>query len=228
MIPLGHMAVPTMIFLLFSVCGFTSEGLLPLFGEKEPIDQFKDLIEAGQGAEYRAEYRISYNIEGESGSDTFEIVQQGERSRMDIAMDLGLGRGPEQISIYSLADEAYMCTRQYEVACVKISQEGFNEFDLVSELEKNPEDYEIERLDERTVQRITAKCFSVAGGEIEGDVEVCYSEGGVMLYFELEQGRDRTTIEATSVKIGNVDDDEFELPEGAQIYEGDEYVPGVT
>ncbi|RLG18844.1 hypothetical protein DRN67_03790 [Candidatus Micrarchaeota archaeon] len=209
-----------MACLLLGCCGITEDmpiDVKGLLGLKTPLEEFKDIVEMQEDLQFEAEYEGIIKSMGESMDYESTLYVDKNKRRVDISMEY---MGEEmRLSQYRIGSDYYVCYYEgSDVTCGLSVQEYTDQSEeIIKELEDNPDDYEIERVDSRTIAGMNARCFTIEGGDLDGTLEACYSSGGITLYVHWDYGSEEFIMEAVEVDVGPVDDSKFELPADAEM-----------
>ena len=167
--------------------------------------------------------RVTYKITTEGDGDTSEmewvLVQRPPDSRIEISSSEA---GEEfRTIIISVDGKSYVCfALGGEESCLVSEEEEAGAeassldllFDIPSAIAEGAEGVFIGDPSQRTIAGLDATCFTIGGGLVDLDEgEICFSDGGLLLYLQSEVGGISSTIEATSVST-DVTDADFEPP----------------
>ncbi len=167
--------------------------------------------------------KVTYRITTEGGGETFEgewvLVQRPPDSRIEIS---GTGGGEEfRTIIINAGGSSYLCfAAGGEESCLATGEEEAGAeaapldllFDIPSEIADGVEGVDIGDTSQRTIAGVHATCFTVSSTLASlGEGEICFSDGGLLLYLQSEVDGSSSTFEATSVST-DVTDADFEPP----------------
>jgi hypothetical protein len=158
------------------------------------ISDMKDLLRAGQSAEYVATYIVNYSILENSSviSETYYV--KGKNARVDIQQDNVSG------SVFKIGNDTYSCEPlEGNMTCTVASVNVTEDQNLADSLLANIDTYNVSIMPDRTILGITAKCFKV--GMREGSAAIpdvvkpsmmsedfsfgyCFSQEGIPLEFK--------------------------------------------
>ena len=184
-------------------------------GNGELNDLEKLASQAAEGVTGKVTYKYTSETAGQTSEAEWTLVQRPPDSRYEIASTEG-GQETRTIVIQS-GGKSYICISGGGNESCLASNTGETEaqtapfaplFDVPRGLADSglgPND-----TSEREIGGVQAKCFSVdqyAGGA----TEVCFSDGGLLLYLKTESGGNSFTMEATSAS-SDVSDADFEPP----------------
>ncbi len=159
------------------------------------IQEIKDLSYMGKGVEYTATYIINYSVlVNESPiEETYYVDGKAGNARVDIR------QGNESGSAFKIGNSTYSCqTQNGTVACALASQNVSDDTDFASTLEENIDFYKVQKIPDRMILNISAKCFSVTMRDGNSDIPdavdfammskdaefgQCFSEDGILLEF---------------------------------------------
>jgi hypothetical protein len=177
--------------------------------------------EASEGVTAKVVYQVVMTGMGEDFDGEWVLVQRPPDSRFEIVIE---EEGEEfRTIIINAGGNAYLCTSIAGVeSCLAAGQEEAEEqtalldplFAIPQELAADTEAVDLVDTSEREIAGLDATCFTVSGALAdlgEGEGEVCFSDGGLMLYLRGEADSTSTVFEATSVST-DVTDEDFEPP----------------
>ncbi len=167
--------------------------------------------------------KITYKITTEEGGETTEgewvLVQRPPDSRIEIS---STEAGEEfRTIIITAGGKSYLCfDLGGEESCLVSEEEEAGDeaspldmlFDIPSAIAEGTEGLDIGDASQRKIAGLDATCFTIGVGLAAlGEGEVCFSDGGLLLYMQSEIAGSSSTFEATSVST-DVTDSDFEPP----------------
>jgi hypothetical protein len=175
--------------------------------------------ESADGVIAKVTYRITTEVDGETFDGEWVLVQRPPDSRFEIA---ATEDGQEFRSIIITAGgNSYVCfSGDGEGNCLASETEEADDetapldplFDIPRGIAEGVEDIGLVDSSQRTIAGVDATCFTVASAlAVLGEGEVCFSDGGLLLYVRGETDGDTSIFEATSVST-EVTDADFEPP----------------
>jgi hypothetical protein len=187
-------------------------GKTPTVGETPQAQagggEFSSLADKFANATFKVTYQLSTGgATPTQGSITW--YKKGDNLRMDIAGGILLGQQASSVLIIR-PDTSYICT---EGSCFTPPTITGGYSVLVTQFETALTDPGVDVLStsSRNIAGEDAKCYTVSGPNIQGQVEMCLSGEGVPLYAKQFAVGAETTMEATEVSR-DVSDSDFEPP----------------
>jgi len=179
---------------------------------------FVQLMEKNPG--FRADYRVSSNLDGEDGSTAVTWVYQGNRKRIDtdVLSDLGIVSS----KIFETGKETIICDTTIEWSCVSVEAGNVeSEFDKLKKVAARIGDYEVIALPTKNLLGQKTQCFSVGDKEGAGteSYEVCLTQDGVPLYVHVLEVDAFGVLdtEFTATRNSQATGMDFELPTGTEV-----------
>ncbi len=171
-----------------------------------------DVLKAGKPT-YKATYTWSVTVGGQTTTSEQTWYSKGANTRFDVSAGPGAS-----VSMYSIADGTFMCTSAGGTAfCQKTPAEAAiaqnPAADFAIQLQGDPTKFNASFTGSQSIAGQQAQCYSVkslAGGAF-GDVNTCYSSGGVPLKTTISASGTTMTTEATAFST-TVNDADFVLP----------------
>ena len=174
---------------------------------------------SAEGVIARVTYKITTQGVGETPGGEWLRVQRPPDSRIEIS---STAEGEEfRTIIISVDGKSYVCfALGGEESCLVSEEEEAGAeassldllFDIPSAIAEGDAGVFIGDPSQRTIAGLDATCFTIGGGLVDLDEgEICFSDGGLLLYLQSEVDGLTSTIEATSVST-DVTDADFEPP----------------
>ena len=182
-------------------------------GGESASDLFKSLLAGSDSLQYKVDYTTTTDSEGETMTTSTTMVVKGKKFRTDTQVE------GYKTSTYLLEDGVFICTYEGGASCLSFPDSMSQEESVTDMAASSPDDYSILARPSRTVAGTMASCFGLAGAGVEGDVEVCYSADGVMLYTHVKSTGGEYSMVATSYQHGSIADSEFTLPAQPQVFD---------
>lgn len=175
--------------------------------------------EAAEGATGKVTYNVVTETDGETTMEAeWVFAQRPPDTRIELADETGgeesrvivISAGGNYYYCISAAGEEYCMTSDAEGA--ETATSAFDSFfSMPQDLAEDSEGVDIDT-SQRSIAGVDATCFSVSSTLSDiGENEVCFSEGGLLLYLNGESVGQSFTLEATSVST-DVSDADFEPP----------------
>ena len=175
--------------------------------------------ESAEGIIAKITYRVTTETDGETFEGEWVLVQRPPDSRIEISSTEG---GEESRTIIiNAGGKSYLCfSSAGEGSCLVTEEDEAGAaaaplnllFNIPSEIAGGVEGVDIGDTSQRSIAGVDATCFTIGGGLAElGEGEICFSDGGLLLYMQGEVAGSSSTFEATSVST-DVTDADFEPP----------------
>ena len=189
-------------------------------GDGDGLSDLESLAAASaEGVIARVTYKITTEEDGDTSEMEWVLVQRPPDSRIEISSTAG---GEEfRTIIISVDGKSYICfALAGEESCLVSEEEEAGAeassldilFDIPSAIAEGAEGVLIGDASQRTIAGLDATCFTIGGGLVDLDEgEICFSDGGLLLYLQSEVDGLASTFEATSVST-DVTDADFEPP----------------
>ncbi len=172
-----------------------------------------------EGVVAKITYKITTEVDGETSDGEWVLVQRPPDSRIEIS---STEAGEEfRTIIITAGGKSYLCfALGGEESCLVSEEEEAGDeaspldvlFDIPSAIAEGAEGLDIGDASQRKIAGLDATCFTIGVGLAAlGEGEVCFSDGGLLLYLQGEVDGSSSIIEATSVST-NVTDADFEPP----------------
>jgi hypothetical protein len=194
----------------------------------QPARSFSELVGSAGTTPYKVSYRVSASAGGSNAGPAatagpgspFSATQiwyvSGERFRLDL--NLSDSPTPTSTSIFVLPDGTFTCFIAPPAAaqCRRVSEgEGLGAanpgaaFD--EEIRANPDAFGAQFSGTRQIAGTSASCYGLNGAAAGfGQATICYTGGGVPLFYQFDVFGLGFTMEATS--FGLATDTDFRLP----------------
>ena len=181
-----------------------------------PGPNIADALKNGK-ATYKATYSWTVTVGGQTTTSEQTWYSKGANTRFDFSAGPGAA-----VSMYSIPDGTFICTSAGGTAfCQKAAiEQAFAQNPAAAfavQLQSDPTKFNAAFTGGQTIAGQQAQCYSVksiAGGAF-GDVNTCYSSGGVPLKTTISASGTTMTTEATAFST-TVSDSDFVLPAAAR------------
>ncbi|MFC1648416.1 hypothetical protein ACFL1B_03065 [Nanoarchaeota archaeon] len=176
------------------------EEVMPDISAKEEFEAFMQIE-----PEFKAEYKATTTIEGQAVTIDQVIAVRGKDMMQSTSED----------AMYVIDDKVYVCANFDAWECYEMpQQEEVEEADF-----KVPDGVIVERISDKRVAGITAKCFKLI--EEAAYAVQCVNDKGVMLYFLSEATN--YSIETKATSITGISASDFDLPAEPQPFDPETY-----